>query len=93
MRPLNPNVSGPEPLPVLSTVVTLSPQPAWPLLQQQVWCLGPHSCPHSGAQLPAHRAEFTITYSAPDSPVSIPDFSESHATVVLCAVMEFVEFL
>lgn len=39
---------------VLSIVVILSLQPAWPLLQQQVWCLGPHSCSHSGAQLPAH---------------------------------------
>lgn len=47
-------MSGSELLPVLSIMVILSPQPAWPLLQQQVRCLGPHSCPHSGAQLPAH---------------------------------------
>lgn len=71
-----------ELLPVLSIMAILSPQPAWPLLQQQVRCLGPHSCPHSGAQLPAHRAKPAIAHSTADSPVSVPDLSENPDTIV-----------
>lgn len=86
-------MSGSDLLPVLSIMVILSPQPAWPLLQQQVWCLGPHSCPHSGAQLPAHRAEPAITHSTADSSVSVPDLSENPDTIVDSHCGQVVEFL
>lgn len=45
--------------------VSLPTQAGRPVLQQQVWCIRPHPGAHTGAKLPAHRAEPAVTHPVP----------------------------